>query len=480
MGQQAPRREGAPNRILLATVAVAGMMFMFLSTNDAIFPTVALYYPSLREAATAVAVVVAAILVAISYRAPRLLNCRAWNIAALASCALYVLCCWWGAEQRSLILLAVGTFCDSIAETWFFVLVCTAFARLDREEQPVVACAACLISYALGFFLSGSEFSVMLTLNALCLGLIFATSWPLAKPTLQAIAASSPQKEMAVANPSSFLSFGHFIFLAILMFGFTEGTSLALAENPEGLPTPFLAVVTLLALLIVPMLTRRSLNPDFLFSLCAILALGGIFLIPAELGSASFGIATATSLLDASYACFNLLLLLVIGSVIARNPLAAVSTSALAVGLLWLGIALGAGLGNTALALLGENGPVITALSLALILAFGAFCFAVLKFCDFTAAINDIRTPQPLQPPRTAEPTTRERVAQVAKEFGLTKREEEVCELLASGRSASVICERLSISLNTTRYHAKNIYAKLGVHSQQELIDLVESELTTR
>ena len=45
---------------------------------------------------------------------------------------------------------------------------------------------------------------------------------------------------------------------------------------------------------------------------------------------------------------------------------------------------------------------------------------------------------------------------------------------LASGRTASVICERLTISLNTVRYHSKNIYVKLGVHSQQELIDLVE------
>ena len=31
-----------------------------------------------------------------------------------------------------------------------------------------------------------------------------------------------------------------------------------------------------------------------------------------------------------------------------------------------------------------------------------------------------------------------------------------------------------SISLNTARFHTKNVYAKLGVHSQQELIDLVE------
>ncbi|MCR2037719.1 LuxR C-terminal-related transcriptional regulator [Adlercreutzia caecimuris] len=38
-----------------------------------------------------------------------------------------------------------------------------------------------------------------------------------------------------------------------------------------------------------------------------------------------------------------------------------------------------------------------------------------------------------------------------------------------------VIRERLVISLNTARFHTKNIYAKLGVHSQQELIDVVEA-----
>ena len=37
-----------------------------------------------------------------------------------------------------------------------------------------------------------------------------------------------------------------------------------------------------------------------------------------------------------------------------------------------------------------------------------------------------------------------------------------------------VIREKLVISLNTARFYTKNIYVKLGVHSQQELIDVVE------
>lgn len=70
--------------------------------------------------------------------------------------------------------------------------------------------------------------------------------------------------------------------------------------------------------------------------------------------------------------------------------------------------------------------------------------------------------------------STEEKCAAVGAEYGLTPREGEVFALLAQGRTVGVIREKLVISLNTARFHTKNIYAKLGVHSQQELIDLVE------
>lgn len=67
-----------------------------------------------------------------------------------------------------------------------------------------------------------------------------------------------------------------------------------------------------------------------------------------------------------------------------------------------------------------------------------------------------------------------EKCAAVGAEYGLTPREGEVFALLAQGRTVGVIREKLVISLNTARFHTKNIYVKLGVHSQQELIDVVE------
>ena len=49
----------------------------------------------------------------------------------------------------------------------------------------------------------------------------------------------------------------------------------------------------------------------------------------------------------------------------------------------------------------------------------------------------------------------------------------QVFGLLARGRSIPYIRDELVISRETAATHAKHIYAKLDVHSRQELIDLV-------
>lgn len=61
----------------------------------------------------------------------------------------------------------------------------------------------------------------------------------------------------------------------------------------------------------------------------------------------------------------------------------------------------------------------------------------------------------------------------LAADFGLSEREGEVLVLVAEGRSSARIQEDLSIAAGTVNYHTRNIYAKLGVHSRQEVIDLV-------
>ena len=68
-----------------------------------------------------------------------------------------------------------------------------------------------------------------------------------------------------------------------------------------------------------------------------------------------------------------------------------------------------------------------------------------------------------------------QRCAIVAQRYDLTPRERDVLVLLARGRTLGVVARELNIAEGTARTHMGHIYTKLGVHKQQELIDLVEA-----
>ncbi|MDR2106617.1 MAG: LuxR C-terminal-related transcriptional regulator [Coriobacteriales bacterium] len=71
----------------------------------------------------------------------------------------------------------------------------------------------------------------------------------------------------------------------------------------------------------------------------------------------------------------------------------------------------------------------------------------------------------------------RECCAQIAQAADFTPRETDVLLLLGQGRSIANISSSLFISENTAKSHIRSIYRKLGVHSKQELIDLVSTSL---
>ncbi|MDR1358262.1 MAG: helix-turn-helix transcriptional regulator [Coriobacteriales bacterium] len=67
-----------------------------------------------------------------------------------------------------------------------------------------------------------------------------------------------------------------------------------------------------------------------------------------------------------------------------------------------------------------------------------------------------------------------ERCAQVAEEYGLSPRQSEILGLLSKGRNTVYIKEKLVISHYTAKAHIYNIYQKMGIHSRQELLNLIE------
>ena len=61
----------------------------------------------------------------------------------------------------------------------------------------------------------------------------------------------------------------------------------------------------------------------------------------------------------------------------------------------------------------------------------------------------------------------------IAQELDLSPREAEITFLLCCGQGAKAISDQICISESTVYAHMKRVYRKLGLHSKQELVDLV-------
>ena len=57
-------------------------------------------------------------------------------------------------------------------------------------------------------------------------------------------------------------------------------------------------------------------------------------------------------------------------------------------------------------------------------------------------------------------------------EYLLTRRELEVLSDLASGRTNKQIARDLGVSLNTVKFHVRNLFQKLGVNSRSQAISM--------
>lgn len=91
---------------------------------------------------------------------------------------------------------------------------------------------------------------------------------------------------------------------------------------------------------------------------------------------------------------------------------------------------------------------------------------------------GSVQPPTPGNPTIAPAPSTASGVPSIAPElleerFGLTAREVEVARCLAQGHSVKRTAQMLFLAPSTVQSYSKTIYRKLGIHSKQELIDLL-------
>ncbi|TDQ24028.1 response regulator transcription factor [Tenacibaculum caenipelagi] len=60
--------------------------------------------------------------------------------------------------------------------------------------------------------------------------------------------------------------------------------------------------------------------------------------------------------------------------------------------------------------------------------------------------------------------------------YNLTDKENSVLDLLSEGKTYASIAEDLNVSVNTIKFHVRNIYEKLHVSNKDELINLIKNK----
>lgn len=116
--------------------------------------------------------------------------------------------------------------------------------------------------------------------------------------------------------------------------------------------------------------------------------------------------------------------------------------------------------------------PYVAALLLLYVLMIPACCIAA----PLVARKALGEKPSVQEAPHAEGPAAPDACERVARAHGLSKRQLEVMRYLVAGRDVERIADALGLSPNTVRSYRKSLYATLGVHGLQELLDLVEQQ----
>ena len=469
-------RVAAPATLRVCAALTLELLSSFI-VNTMLFPNVALVMPVAREistysgAAFSIAVAVAA------YVRPSLMREGVWSVACLASTVGAAILLYLGVLTNNTTLLLLGAPFGGLGSAWLAVLIGVGLAT-------IAFVAALVASY---LFIRHD-----------------------ARAILESVHDSTAPNVLNITSPSSYVSFSSLAFVSILLFNIACGFALGGASSASSVAGALISFIPVTIALVV-VVVRGSISTDALYRGSMLLVFAGLLTTPLLLfggllttppllfgGADPFNMQAHGTLLSAGSDLFNVLMYCFIAAVGARNKLGAVSVSASFLATQWLGIGIGAPVAQFVNEISTSNATVAAWITMAITFAFVAYNYVGMRNYSFAETIEGI-TPAhteslmknasgeeaAAQLAEEAEPAEglqqksddtafKTACAAVAEKHRLTARETEVFELLARGRTSPVIQEKLVLSHNTVKTHVRHIYAKLDVHSQQELISMVE------
>ncbi len=471
--------------------SLALLLFSAYVLNASIFPVVAQVFPAGREISTYCGAAFSVVVAVAAYRRPAVLREGAWSLTCLTLFALGVAVLGAGLETQNALLVSLGSPFGGIGSVWFSVLVGLGLIQLGARRSMIVIPTAFVVKYAaqfgFTFALAGGTLPLVaaLVLYFACLATSYALIRSRVRGMIGVIRTSASPTVLDATNPSSFLPFSSLVYVSIFLFNAAFGYVFGSQEQALSQAATLLSFLPVIAVFFVVVAARARLSADVLYQASALLVFAGFLLAPLSLAGIDgpADLHWSSLLLYAGSDCFSVLTYILITAVGSRNPVGALSTSAFAFAASWLGIGCGALLVQGIQAVGALDATALLWVSAAVTFLFMAYNFLTMKRFSFEDAIRGVQPAHvaPAAPAdEGAEGESRDALRlnqvcdQVIAQFGLTPREGDVLRLLARGRTSPVIQEKLVLSHNTVKTHVRHIYAKLGIHSQQELIDIVE------
>ena len=506
-------RVAAPATLRVCAALTLELLSSFI-VNTMLFPNVALVMPVAREistysgAAFSIAVAVAA------YVRPSLMREGVWSVACLASTVGATILLYLGVLTNNTTLLLLGAPFGGLGSAWLAVLIGVGLANLGAARAMLAVPAGFVLEYAFrcGLMALGLPSSMGLATIAFVAALVASYLFIRhdARAILESVHDSTAPNVLNITSPSSYVSFSSLAFVSILLFNIACGFALGGASGASSVAGALISFIPVTIALVV-VVARGSISTDALYRWSMLLVFAGLLTTPLLLfggllttplllfgGADPFNMQAHGTLLSAGSDLFNVLMYCFIAAVGARNKLGAVSVSASFLATQWLGIGIGAPVAQFVNEISTSNATVAAWITMAITFAFVAYNYVGMRNYSFAETIEGI-TPahteslmknasgeeaaaQLAEEAESAEGLQQKSddtafetaCAAVAEKHRLTARETEVFELLARGRTSPVIQEKLVLSHNTVKTHVRHIYAKLDVHSQQELINMVE------
>ena len=241
------------------------------------------------------------------------------------------------------------------------------------------------------------------------------------------------------------------------------GAAYALVQALAGAAVVIGAILIALAMMSVKTLSM----PRLCYGGITLFLMVGVLLGPAPLLWASLTSIVPYAVNQAANSCFGLFIWIMTAVLCQRFSATRVRTFAL--------IRAGWALGPLAGLLLGRFALLVGGLTPATVYA----CMLVAVLAVFVA-MGAVFNERVLMETMDILPLERRERFQdkcrlIIERYGLSEREGEIMIMFAKGRNLAYIQDELFISKSTVSTHRQHIYKKLGIHSQQELLDLVQA-----